>query len=184
MMKRMTMWLPLWFGLLCWLPAGTARAGEAGAEARVRLLQQAAVSGSAVREGSGGMKARLHLAALLPHVSVSAGRGLSVTGNERQVNGVAQLTLTDGDRVNYSVSARWDLSRVLYAREELSMRTQEQRAAHQRAAVTAEVARLYYERRRLLRSAADADRIAELTATLDGLTGLRGLAALSPEDLP
>ena len=176
-------WIALWICLLV-SPSRPVQAGEEAAAARVRVLQHAALAEASMNGGLGGMRARLRLAALLPQVSLSAGRGLSLTGSERQVNGVGQLTLSDGDRMNYSLTARWDLSRLIYAREELSMRGQEQRIARQRATLTAEVARLYYERRRLLRTGTDMDRIAELTATLDGLTGLSGLACLVPEDGP
>lgn len=168
-------------------PAPPAQAGRASVEALQRAALRAAhLDGAAYA----GQRARLHLSALLPQVSVSLGRGQQVAEALRPWGGADLVQVSAGDRETFSVLARVDLSRLAYAREETDLRESAQRAAREGRALAAEVARVYFQREALLGRPLDAAgrlRVAELTATLEGLTGLRGLASAGvelPEEVP
>jgi hypothetical protein len=167
--------------------APIARAGRAPVEA----LQRAALRAAHLDGASyAGQLARLHLSALLPQVSVSIGRRQQVAEALRPWGGADLVQVSAGDRESFSVLARVDLSRLAYAREETALRESAQRAAREGRALAAEVARVYFQREALLGRPLDGAgrlRVAELTATLEGLTGLRGLASTGvelPAELP
>lgn len=128
---------------------------------------------------------RARAAALIPDLSVRAslsGSGsLPANGSDPETAGAAG---SDARRSWYlSASANWSLERLVSPREEISLARDSQSLATRREALLSEVARVYFQRRRLqvelqLRPPADAAarllaglRIDELGAILDALTG-------------
>ena len=78
------------------------------------------------------LRARLHLAPLLPSLRVTLGRGWQVAYSGRTQDGLTEPTV-DGDRFSYAVTAHWDLAKLLVPHEELSLfRDQPRRAQRQR----------------------------------------------------
>lgn len=173
-------------GLLSQGPAWARPDPIAPARAPVEALQRAALRAAHLDmdRAYAGLRARLHLSALLPQVSVSLGRGQQIAEALRPWGGADLVQVSAGDRESFSVLARVDLSRLVYAREEIALRESAQRAAREGRALSAEVARIYFQREALLGGPLDRPldgagrrRVAELTALLEGLTGLRGLAS-------
>ena len=128
---------------------------------------------------------RTRAAALVPDLTVRAslsGSGsLLANGSDPETAGT---TGTDERRSWYlSASANWSLDRLVSPREEIGLARESQGLATRREALLTEVARVYFQRRRLqvellLRPPADATarllaglRIEELAAILDALTG-------------
>lgn len=161
------------------LLVGRAAAAEREDAAEVRALQRAALRAARLEDPTGGLRVRMHLAALLPQVGVTLGYGLQLAVTMRTVDGLAQPVSREGDKLSYAVHARWDLSRLLYGREEAGLLAHAQQAAQAGMTLAGEVAKLYYERRRLLRQEENGpepgrrERIAEISARLDALTGFR-----------
>jgi hypothetical protein len=171
----------LMFIALCLVPhrlwAGTEQ------QDLVRALQRAAIRAAALDRGRvTALSTRLRLSSLLPQVGASLGRGVYQLTYLR--DGQIPSSFTDSDRISYSVTAQLDLSRLLFSREDISLLERAQRSAQQARTLAAEVAHLYYERERLLLRPADGPtrtRIAELSATLEALTGFSELARLPQE---
>ena len=125
------------------------------------------------------LRARAHLAPLLPSLRISAGQGWQI-GYSRGLDGLTTPSV-DGDRFSYAVGASWDLSHVLLPREELSLLRELPRRAQLRTRLELQVLGLLAERCRLLRArtapvppappTASGQRLAELELLLDVLSG-------------
>lgn len=155
-------------------------------EPSVAELQAEAVRQAGLVPGkTASWQRRARAAALVPDLSVRAslsGSGsLPANGSDPETAGGAN---TDERRSWYlSASANWSLERLVSPREEISLARESQSLATRREALLTEVARVYFQRRRLqvelqLRPPADAAarllaglRIDELSAILDALTG-------------
>lgn len=148
-------------------------------EPRVGTLQRAAARlAEAQPERIRGWLKRARWAALLPTVRGSASRGpLSYAITTSYASDIA-------DRWRFQVGATWRLDRLVFDRSEITIEREAERMAERRAAIYAEVAKLYFARRRLeVQALTDppgaatpqaiehALAIDELTAVLDGLTG-------------
>lgn len=115
------------------------------------------------------MLRRLRVAALLPDVTVSLWRGL-------QLARPTEPLLSSGgdpDRMSFSVTARWDLARLVFSRDELALRAQAERVERHRQAASAAVGRLYQRRAQALQEGTEeaAQRAEALAAELEALTG-------------
>lgn len=153
-------------------PTGSADLSEP-AEAEVRALQRAALAAGGFGERPLPGTARLRMAALVPSLRVSLGEGSQLSyRNDVEVPDLS-------GRRSLQIGLRWDLAGLLFHPQEPQLRRQhldEMRAA---SALGREVARLFYERRRLLTGRSQ--RVAALTAELDALTGLCGLPTARTE---
>jgi hypothetical protein len=157
--------------LLGWAPPARARSEDA-----LRRLQRAAVAHAGLSEGATTrMLVREHLAALLPQVRVTLGRGWQLTATGSVVDGLTAPTSVDNDHVSYAVSAGWDLSRLLAPRAAAQAHHDEPLRARARLEVQAQVTSLLACRCRLLQldspSASQQAELGELEAALDLLTG-------------
>lgn len=146
---------------------GVARAApSSGARAVVRaVVARAHLDEAATQQ----LRARAHLAPLLPQLRASVGQGWQI-GYNRGLDGLT-VPSVDGDRFNYAVTASWDLSRVLLPREELSLLRELPRRAQLRTQLELRVLGLLGERCRLLRRQAGEQRLAEIELMLDVLSG-------------
>lgn len=132
----------------------------------LRLLQRAAVRHAHLDEGSRRtLETRLHLAPLLPQLRLSVGRGWQ-WAYSTQTDGTPSQTL-DGDRTSYLAGAQWDLSRLLFAREDVALRRDAQRVALLRTQLQLRVARVYG-----LRCRAEAER--QMAKSLEAAEQLAG----------
>jgi len=159
-------------------------------EPGVRELQRAAARLAEVQpERVRSWLRRVRAAALLPQLKVRVGRGVLAL----QLRGLdAYVPASDAWRLD--LEAGWQLDRLVFDKNELALGRETQRLAARREALLTQVARLYFERRRLQVDAlleeaseptspspnpraspeAKLERrlaIDELTAILDGLTG-------------
>lgn len=167
-------------------------AGSAGSE-RVRALQRAALHAAGLQAPALSV-ARARTAALLPQVGLSLVEGSQLAYSTASADSSDALRL--GERRSLQVSLRWDLGAAVFAPVELQLRRQHQEEARAAATLSREVARLYFERRRLLSESGASgvpgspagtrrwERLAVLTAELDGLTGLCGLLEVEPLTAP
>jgi competence ComEA-like helix-hairpin-helix protein len=131
-------------------------------------------------------RTRARIRALAPRFSADA-QG-TIDRDLRKVTNLdaaaAQIeSTTDSDTGRLSLEARWDLDRLIFEPQEMSVSREGVRMANLRDRVLAEVTRRYFERRRLqvdleLQPPTDlADRVRkelrlqELTADIDALTG-------------
>ncbi|MFO0572828.1 MAG: hypothetical protein U1A78_02425 [Polyangia bacterium] len=162
------------------LLAGLPAAVRAAPSAATRALVRAAVAHAHLDEGATQrLRARAHLAPLLPSLRVSAGQGWQI-GYSRGLDGLTTPSV-DGDRFSYAVGASWDLSHVLLPREEMTLLRELPRRAQLRTRLELQVLGLLAERCRLLRSrpapappvssAASTQRLAEIELQLDVLSG-------------
>ncbi len=170
--------------LLLLLLSGRAFA-QAAAESdgeELRWLQRAATRHAHLDEPSRrSLETRLRLAPLLPQLRLSAGRGWQ-WGTYTYNNGDGSTaSLRDAQQLNYAATAHWELSRLLFAREEVTLRREAQHEAQERTRLHLRVARLYGQRCRAQLEQADAKssearhKLAERTATLDlALAALTG----------
>ena len=162
---------------------GHALAGEP----RVETVQRAAAARAGVgRDEAEGWRRRARLSALVPRVSAQYRR------DERtyRVAGLASTSEVDyvrdapGD--TFSLRLDWNLEGLVLGREELAAAAAAQRAQAHRQHAVDRATHLYYERVRLrlalvatppadARERAEVElRLEEVTAELDGLTGLYG----------
>jgi hypothetical protein len=147
----------------------------------LQALQRSALRQAHLDERSRkSLEARLRLSALLPHLRVNVGRGWQWDYSSSTSSTPATATLGD-DRLSYGVAAQWDLSRLLFQRDELVLRHDAQRLAAVRTQLLLRVARLYGQRcaaahQRAAVSSAEATarltaRIAALDVSLAALIG-------------
>lgn len=130
------------------------------------------------------LRLRLHLAPLLPQLRVTFGRGWQLTASR---DFLLETPQTDNDRVNYALSAHWDLARLVMPHEELQLAKEEQRRALLRLRLQERVARLLAERCHLHRQAgalsrSDEQKRLSIEATLTVLTGGRSLPPVGSDD--
>lgn len=158
-------------------PSPTARSIEQAA------LETAELTSSPTRS----LRLRLHLAQLLPQLRVTFGRGWQLTTSRDYLIDTPQ---TDNDRVNYALSASWDLARLISPHGELSLLKEEQSRAQLRHRLLERVAQLSSERCVLAQrprplSRSDDQRRLTIEATLSILTGGRvSLSTRSDEYCP
>lgn len=147
-------------------------------EPDVGALQKAAArQAEAEPERMHAWEKRARWAALLPTLRGNASHGPLSYAITTHASDIA-------DRWRFSVGASWRLDRLVFDRSEVTLEREAERLAERRDAIYAEVAKLYFARRRLeVQALADppgpatpqaiehALAIDELTAVLDGLTG-------------
>ena len=163
---------------------GREQAADARAEPGLAAVQRAALAHAGLGEGATTqLLARAHLAALLPQVRVTVGRGWQLSATGRPLDGLSAPTTVDDDHTSYAVSASWDLARLLVPHEALQLHHAAPRLAQQRLALLVRVAGLFATRCHLLQQgpATPLGRVAELEAALDLLTGGHSLPAVTPE---
>ena len=130
--------------------------------------------------------ARVRSAGILPRVEASLDRGLSRDEDlDRSYEEMDDLNLATDQDLDFRVSLKWDLDRLVYDPQELRVRRDIATLAQRRRELLLAVTRMYYEllelrasellRRRVPQQSDEAleraIRIAELRALLDGLTG-------------
>lgn len=160
-------------GLVLLTPASAAwaRVDEGLAAVQRAALVHAGLSPQTSRH----LLARQHLAALLPQLRVTLGRGWQLSATGRALDGLTAPEV-DGDHISYAVSASWDLARLLVPHEAMQHHHEEPRRAQLRLALLSRVTQLVAARCRLLQHATGAEsaqheQAAELEAALDLLTG-------------
>jgi len=149
-------------------------------EVQRAALRQAALEPRRVHSLLG----RLRWAAALPRVEVSLSRGFERDEDiDRAYQELDELSLATDEDLDLRCTVRWDLDRLVYDPEELRASRQAADLSRRRRELLIAVTRLYYELlllRAEQRSGGAVDpsdeigralRMAELRATLDGLTG-------------
>lgn len=123
-----------------------------------------------------GLKVRRHLSALLPQLRMTFGRGWQLTtSRDMYIDSQAP----ENDRLNYAVSASWDLSKLVHPSDELSIAKEEHRRTLLRLKWQEQVARLLAERCRLQNEAdSDPAKLLAIETTLWHWT--QGNVALAP----
>lgn len=173
--------LLLGLGLLFQQRAAGAKVDEGLAAVQRAALAHAGLSPQATTH----LLARQHLAALLPQVRVTLGRGWQISATGRVLDGLpVPVPEVDNDHTSYAVSASWDLARLLAPHEAMQHHHEEPRRAQLRLALLAKVAQLVAARCRLLQrdglGAGPSAPAAELEAALDLLTGGHALPEVAP----
>jgi hypothetical protein len=139
-----------------------------------RSLQRAALETAELTSSpTRSLRLRLHLAQLLPQLRVTFGRGWQLTTSRDYLIDTPQ---TDNDRVNYALSASWDLARLISPHGELSLLKEELSRAQLRQRLLERLAQLTSERCVLAQrpqplSPSDEQRRLTIEATLSILTG-------------
>lgn len=172
--------LLLGLGLLFQQRAAGAKVDEGLAAVQRAALAHAGLSPQATTH----LLARQHLAALLPQVRVTLGRGWQISATGRVLDGLpVPVPEVDNDRTSYAVSASWDLGRLLVPHEAMQHHHEEPRRAQLRLALLAKVTQLVSARCFLLRQpeGGAAAQAAEVEAALELLTGGQALPEVSPE---
>lgn len=119
--------------------------GDSASLRELALLQRQALRHAQLDTSSGRQLLwRLRLSALLPQLRTSIGRGTQWVYSSR--GEAYSEPVQDGDRMTYSLSAGWDLSRILFAREEIALHRDAERAAIRRGQLLLQVADLYTRR--------------------------------------
>ncbi len=186
-LRRNSLWLRLAFVWLVSLlgSLGWTRSAVAAPSPIDHTIERAAIEtaelGSSVTRS---LRLRMHLAQLLPQLRVTFGRGWQLTTSRDYLLETPQ---TDNDRVNYALSASWDLARLLSPHGELSLLKEEQARAQLRHRLIERVAQLTSERCVLLHrqrplSPSDEQRRQTIETTLSVLTGGRFHPAHSRDD--
>jgi len=127
---------------------------------------------------------RVRCAGVLPRVEASLSRGLSRDEDlDRAYQEMDELSLATDEDLDFRLTVRWDLDRLIYDPEELRAYREVASQAQRRRELLLAVTRMYYELLLLrfqqeTQPAADSAsrverelRIDELRALLDGLTG-------------
>lgn len=127
---------------------------------------------------------RVRCAGVLPRVEASVSRGLSRDEDlDRGFQEMDELSLATDQDLDFRLSVRWDLDRLVYDPEELRAHREVASSAQRRRELLLSVTRMYYELL-LLRAQQEMApttesegnlerslRIIEIRAVLDGLTG-------------
>ncbi len=124
------------------------------------------------------LASRARTAAWVPRLSLRVRRGQTVDLTSPQAIDPTTLRLRTNDAVTLEAALSFDLERVIFRREEISLLSQERAERQARQRVARQVIALYFERRRLqlerdLGTPADparSVRIAEIDALLDAFT--------------
>lgn len=133
---------------------------------------------------------RARLAGLVPQLRLSAERGLEQDLSSSSTTAVDRRNTAVGDALSLGATLTFDLDRLVFAPEEVRLLSIERWLEADLRKLAAEVVRLYYQRRRLMREQASApvpdpeltDAIAEIEATLDALTEGGFTRALAPPE--
>lgn len=147
---------------------------ELSREPPVQRVVQAAMAATP-RGGSRALARRARQAGWVPRLSLRARRGQAVDLSSAQDG--QSLKLSTDDDLTLEASLTFELDRVVFRREEVTLERQAQAERRARRALVREVVELYFERRRLQLeqrlhgvTAARTVRIAELEAVLDIFT--------------
>ena len=167
-------------------PAAVSRDARSGPGVRVvvRMALKAARRFGVARVRALARRARL--AGLLPHVRLSAERGLEQDLSSSTTAQSDRTLAAVGDAISLGATLTFDLDRLVFAPEEVRLLSIERWLGSDERKLVTEVVRLYYQRRRLLREQASArapdpeltDGISEIEAMLDALTGGEFASAL------
>lgn len=132
---------------------------------------------------------RARLQGLVPTLELSARRGQTVDLSQSQNVTTDSLRVSADDALTLQAGLRFDLPRLLFAREEIALARERRRRMEAQQARVEEVTALYFERRRLLlRIAQHPDdqvlklRIEEIEARLSAFTGGRFRQMIENED--
>jgi outer membrane protein TolC len=144
-----------------------------------RALEQARLEPRRTRR----LASRVRWAGIFPRVEGSVSRGLSRDEDlDRSFQEMDELSFATDQDLDFRLSLRWDLDRLVYDPEELRVHRQVATSAQRRRELLLSVTRMYYELL-LLRVQQElsppeqgsdlerAVRIVELRSILDGLTG-------------
>ncbi|MDB4986382.1 MAG: hypothetical protein JWN04_1560 [Myxococcaceae bacterium] len=118
------------------------------------------------------------LAGLVPQLRLQADRGLQQNLSSSASTDTAKTNAATGDNFSLGATLTFDFTRLVFATEEVRLLTVERWLMNDRHKLVAEVVRLYFQRRRLLREQASgaapdpelADQIVEVEAMLDACT--------------
>jgi hypothetical protein len=121
---------------------------------------------------------RARLAALLPQLRLRADRGLQQDLSLSSTAASDRTNTSLGDDLSFGAALTFDLDRLVFAPEEVRLLSVERWLVADQRKIVAEVVRLYFQRRRLLREQASArapdpelsEAIRELEALLDAFT--------------
>lgn len=126
---------------------------------------------------------RQHLAALLPQLRLTLGRGWQLSATGRTLDGLTAPEV-DNDHTSYAVSASWDLARLLVPHEAMQLHREEPQRAQLRLTLLARVTQLLAARCRILQrepaGPEQQEQVAELEAGLELLTGGQALPVVTP----
>jgi hypothetical protein len=157
---------------------------ELAREPTIEEVQQAALKQAALEpQRVASLLRRVRWAGVLPRVEASLRRGYARDEDlDREFEEMDDLSLATDQDLEFRVSVRWDLDRLIFDPEELRARREALYQTQRRRELLLAVTRMYYEL--LLLRAQDACggenegdelsrtlRMAELRALLDGLTG-------------
>lgn len=135
-------WLVAWVLATLWSEPGRCEPGSSASWAELARLQRQALRRSELdRRSQRDVESRLRLSALLPQLRVTWGRGTQWVYSTR--SDLIGEPVPDGDRSNYSVSLSWDLARLLWSPEDLTLHRVAPRMASERRQILLQVATLY-----------------------------------------
>ena len=117
--------------------------GTAALTDLARWQRQALRHAGLDRQSQREMMVRLRLAALLPQVRATWGRGTQWVYSSRA--DLVSEAVPDGDRSSYSVSLSWDLARLLWSPDDLALHRLAPRVASDRRQLLTQVAALYLQ---------------------------------------
>jgi hypothetical protein len=180
-------WLSLALPFACLVPA---RVGEAQAAPPAQVAPR---TGPSVREVVRmALKAARHidparvevlvrrarLAGLMPTLKLATDRGLKQDQSSSSSIEVERLATAIADDLSFEAAVSFDLSRLVFAPEEVRLLSVQRWLAGDQRKLTEEVVRLYFRRRKLVESAKEPEEdaeerllaIAEIEALLDALT--------------
>lgn len=133
--------------LLVWLllcpDAARCDPGSVALSDLARWQRQALRHAGLDRRSHRELMVRLRLATLLPQVRATWGRGTQWVYSSR--GDLLNEAVPDGDRSSYSVSASWDLSRLLWSPDDLALHRLAPRVASDRQQILTQVAALYLQ---------------------------------------
>jgi hypothetical protein len=158
--------------------------GEPSAREVVRMALDAARRLGPARIRALARRARL--AGLVPQLRLSAERGVQQDLTHSSSTQAARVNAATGDDVSVGATLTFDFDRLVYAPEETRLLSVERWLVTDQRKLVADVIKLYFERRRLLREQAGAaqkdpelaDSISEAEALLDGYTDGKFSASL------
>lgn len=136
---------------------------------------------------------RARLAGLVPQLKLNADRGLQQDLTSSATTDSARTNAATGDNLSLGASLTFDFDRLVFAPEEVRLLSVERWLMADQKKLVADVVRLYFQRRRLMREQASApvkdpelaDSIVEAEALLDAYTdGAFGAALARAREAP